>query len=165
MEKDKKKLLLKVEQLQENINRLTQQNKELEDVFRNALEENRKLQITIDNRKQATEKQLQDRDTDRMKLIDFEKHVETLTKEKQRVQNLSESIQRRADDLERFLDIKTKDADNLQTKANEYDALKNDVFELNKKITTIEKENYNLTKDIVKLRTNLEVSITITNMN
>lgn len=62
LEKEKKKLTLMLDQTQENYNRVTQQNKELEDVFQNALEENKKLQDVIDARQKAQERQNQDRE-------------------------------------------------------------------------------------------------------
>lgn len=158
LEKEKKLLSLKVDQLQENCARFTQQNQELEEMFKNALEENKKLQDSMDNRQQATDRQLQDRDVDRMKLIDMEKQVETLTKEKQRIQNLSESIQRRADDLERFLETKTKELEAVQTKANTCDRYAVEMGHLKNKINTLEKENANLSKDISKFKQNLEVN-------
>lgn len=62
LEKEKKMLSLKLEQVQSTCNRLTQQNKELEDVFRNALDENKKLQDSLDLRQKALERQNQERD-------------------------------------------------------------------------------------------------------
>lgn len=158
LEKEKKMLSLKVDQLQENCARFTQQNQELEVMFKNALEENKKLQDSMDNRQQANERQLQDREVDRMKFIDMEKQVETLTKEKQRIQTLSESIQRRADDLERFLETKTKELDLLQTKAKACDRNEVEIGDLKNKINTLEKENANLSKDISKFKKNIEVN-------
>lgn len=158
-EKDKKRLSLKVVQLQENCNRLTQQNTELEDVFKNALEENKKLQDAIDQRQAAGERQQLDRDVDRMKLIDTEKQVETLTKEKQRVQTLSESIQRRADDLERTLNSTQKLTEQLQTRADRCDTAENDLVEVRTRVQSVERENAALSRDLVKLRENLEVNI------
>lgn len=157
LEKDKKMLTLKVDQLQENCIRFTQQNQELEQMFKNALEENKKLQDSIDNRQQASDRQLQDREVDRMKLIDLEKQVETLSKEKQRIQTLSESIQRRADDLERFLDSKKKELETLLPKAKACDRFEMELTDLKDKINGMEKENANLTKDIIKFKQTLEV--------
>lgn len=156
LEKEKKMLTLKVDQLQENCNRFTQQNQELEAMFKNALEENKKLQDSIDNRQQASERQLQDREVDRMKLIDLEKQVETLTKEKHRIQTLSESIQRRADDLERFLDSKKKELDQLLPKAKASDRFEMELTDMKEKMNALEKENANLAKDVSKFKESLE---------
>lgn len=160
LEKEKKMLTLKLEQIQENCNRFTQQNQELEEMFKNALEENKKLQDAIDNRQQATERQMHDREVERLKLVALEKQVEALTKEKQRIQNLSVSIQRRADDLERFLDTKKKELETLQPKAESCDRFAIEALNLNEKINTLEKENANLTKDLNKFKENLEVCST-----
>lgn len=158
LEKDKKKLSIKVDQMQETYNRMQQQNKELEDVFQNALEENKKLQDTIDARQQSNERQSQEREVDRIKIIDLEKHIETLTKEKQRIHTLNESIQRRADDLERLGESRTKEMEVLKTKEKALDEMKNEVYELKTKLTSLEKENTNLSKDVIKLKETLEVS-------
>lgn len=156
LEKEKKMLTLKVDQMQENCNRFTQQNQELEEMFKNALEENKKLQDSIDNRQQASERQLQDREVDRMKLIDLEKQVETLTKEKHRIQTLSDSIQRRADDLERFLDSKKKELDQLLPKAKASDRFEMELADMKEKMNALEKENANLAKDVSKFKESLE---------
>lgn len=157
LEKEKKMLTLKIDQLQENCNRFTQQNQELEEMFKNALEENKKLQDSIDNRQLATERQMQDREVERMKSIDLEKQVEALTKEKQMIQTLNERIQRRADDLERFLDTKKKELDQTLPRAKECDRLEIDLADLKDKLNLLEKENLNLSKDITKYKQSLEV--------
>lgn len=156
LEKEKKRLSLKVEQLQDNCNRLVGQNKELENVFRDALEENKKLQDAMDNRQQANDRQTQEREIDRMKLIDLEKHAETLTKEKQRIQNLYESVQRRAADLERAADAKGKEIEELQTKTVEFNSIKTEVLELRDKNVAMEREAVALSKEVTKLRENVE---------
>lgn len=157
LEKEKKMLTLKLEQMQENCNRFTQQNQELEEMFKNALEENKKLQDAIDNRQQATERQMQDKELDRLKFEALEKQVESLTKEKQRIQNLSVSIQRRADDLERFLDTKKKELESIAPKAEACDRFEIETLDLKEKIITLEKENANLIKDLNKFKATLEV--------
>lgn len=157
LEKEKKKLSLKVDQLHENCERFTQQNQELEEMFKNALEENKKLQDSIDNRQQANERQLQEREVDRMKLIDLEKHVEVLTKEKQRIQTLLESIQRRADDLERSLDGQTKEVEAMQPKVRACERFETEVVDLKNKINLMERENGNFSKDVTKFKQNIEV--------
>lgn len=156
LEKEKKRLSLKVEQLQENCNRLVGQNKELENVFRDALEENKKLQDAMDNRQQANDRQIHEREIDRMKLIDLEKHAETLTKEKQRIQNVYESMQRRAANLERAVDAKSKEIEELQTKTMEFNSIKKEVLELRDKNVAMEREAIALSKEVAKLRENVE---------
>lgn len=158
LEKDKKRLTLKVDRLQENFDRLTTQNKELETVFKNVLEENKKLQDSLDLRKQAAERQMQDREVERTKLIDLEKHNETTTKEKQRIQNLSDSIQRRAEDLERLLDIKTNELELLQPIVAQWEISKNELNDLRDRTVILEKENTNWSKEVGKLKKSLEVN-------
>lgn len=161
LEKEKKKLSLKVEQMQENCKRQVQQVQELEDVFKNALEENKKLQDSLDARQQANDRQVQEREADRMKIIDLETQIETLVKEKQRIQNLSDSIQRRADDVERLCDTKTRECESLSEKLVDFDKTRNQLDDLREKLNMMEKENINFTKEVVKLRENLEVRFSI----
>lgn len=159
LEKEKKKISLKLEQLQENMNRLQIQNQELEDVFKNALEENRKLQDALDVSKSAFDKQNQDRELERMKIKDLENHIESLNKDKQRIQTLSESIQRRANDMERTLDSKTKEIENLNQRIEEYEKIKNELYDVQIKLSTADRENSALNKDVIKFKESLEVSL------
>ncbi|XP_013192800.2 protein Daple [Amyelois transitella] len=156
LEKEKKKLSLKWEQLQENCNRLMQQNSELEDVFKNALEENRKLQDSLDSQKAFIDRQSIDRESEKNKLQDFEKHLESLTKDKQRIQMLCDSIQRRADDLEKTLDARTKELNILKPEADKVTALIIQTEELKTKLTYSEKEAHNLQREVNKLREAIE---------
>ncbi|XP_005181786.1 girdin [Musca domestica] len=156
LEKEKKKLALKVEQMQENIQRLSQQNNELENVFKDALEENKKMQMTLDQRQKAYEKQSQERDVERSKIIDLEKYVETLNKEKQRIQTLNESVQRRADDLERMADSRAKEIEQYSEKLETLEKTKENLYELQAKLGTFERENASLSKEVCKLKENLE---------
>lgn len=142
--------------MQENIQRLSQQNTELENLFKNALEENKKLQDTLDNRQKSYDRQSQERELERNKMIDLEQHVETLNKEKQRLQNLNESIQRRADDLERLLDTRAKEIEQYTQKTKDFETTKEKLYELEAKLNTFERENASLVKEVGKLKENLE---------
>lgn len=51
LEKDKKKLSIRCEKLEDKFKRLTQQNIELENLFKNAIQETRKLQDSLDTQK------------------------------------------------------------------------------------------------------------------
>ncbi|ETN58992.1 hook protein [Anopheles darlingi] len=156
LEKDKKKLSLRLEQTQENCNRLLQQNGELEVVFKNALEENKKLQDAIDSKQQMIDRQTNDRELDRMRQIDLEKQIESLTKDKQRVQNLFESIQRRTIDLERSIDSKSKESALLNERLKDLDDIRKELYDLRSKCATVERENANLNKEVVKYKEVLE---------
>lgn len=156
LEKEKKRLTLKCEQLQENCNRLMQQNSELEEVFRNALEENRKLQDSFDSQKAFIDRQAIDRDSEKNKLQDFEKHLESLTKDKQRIQMLCDSIQRRADELEKSLDSRTKELNLIKPEADKVTGLIILTEELKTKLTYSERESHNLQREVNKLREAVE---------
>ncbi|XP_053680380.1 girdin [Anopheles nili] len=156
LEKDKKKLSLRLDQTQENCNRLVQQNGELENVFKNALEENKKLQDAIDSKQQMIDRQTHDRELDRMRQIDLEKQIEALTKDKQRIQNLFESIQRRTIDLERSIDSKSKESAQLNERVKELEDVRKELYDLRGKCATVERDNGNLSKELIKYKEVLE---------
>lgn len=156
LEKDKKKLSLKLEQMQDNIQRQSQQNIELEKVFKDALEENKKMQFTLDQRQKAYDKQSQEREVDRTKIAGLEKQVDTLNKEKQRIQTLNENIQRRADDLERMVETKCKEIDKYAEKVRSLENTKECAYELQIKLNALERENTSLGREVCKFKENLE---------
>lgn len=156
LEKEKKRMTLKCEQLHENCNRVMQQNSELEEVFKNALEENRKLQDSLDSKKTFIDRQAIDRESEKIKLQDFEKHLESLTKDKQRIQMLCDSIQRRADDLEKTLDARTKELNLVKPEADKVTGLIIQTEELKTKLTYSERDTHNLQREVNKLREAVE---------
>lgn len=156
LEKEKKKLQLKCDQLQDNCDRMNLQNSELENVFKNALTENKKLQDIIESKQQVIEKSSADKELERIKYQDLETQIESLTKEKQRIQNLSDSIQRRANDLEKSLLTKTKDFDALKERTAEFETFKKELNEIRSRLGLVEKENITLNKEVLKAKENLE---------
>lgn len=156
LEKEKKKFQLKCDQLQDNCDRMNQQNSELENVFKNALTENKKLQDIIESKQQAIDKASTDKELERVKLQDLETQIESLTKEKRRIQNLSDSIQKRANDLEKSLLTKTKDFDALKEQTAGFESLKKELNEIQSRLGLAEKENLTLNKEVLKAKENLE---------
>lgn len=157
LEKEKKKLSLKCDQLQDTCNRLNQQNTELENVFKNALEENRKLQDTIDSQKNNNDRINIERDSDRSKIQELEKHLESVNNDKHKITLLCESIKRRAEDLERSLDTKTVEVEALKPVAEVTEKTQEKLAEVQSKIVQMEKDNTQLVKDVAKLREVIEV--------
>lgn len=96
---------------------------------------------------------------ERAKIANLESHVDSLSKEKQRIQSLFESIQRRADDMERLLEAKTKEVESLEPKTVELDNAKSEIYDLQVKIGNIEKENLTLSKEVNKLKESVEVNM------
>lgn len=81
-----------------------------------------------------------------------------MIKEKQRIQSLLESVQRRADDLERSLEIANQKLDELkvaQTRAKEAEAK---CHELEAKLVVLEKDKETGLRDIHKYRETIEVN-------
>lgn len=156
LEKDKKKLSLKCEQLQDSCDRINQQNTELEDVFKNALIENKKLQDIIDSKQQQIERTVQDKETEKLRIQDLEAQIDSLNKEKERIHNLSDSIQKRANDSEKSLQAKVKEFEVLKERTSEFDNFKKDLSEIRSKLVFVEKENISLTKELLKTKENLE---------
>lgn len=156
LEKEKKKLTIKCDQFEEQCDRWQQQNIELENLFKNAIQENRKLQDSIDQMKKISDRQVQELQNERGKIGDLEKNIESLTKEKQRIQTLCDTIKKRADDAEKSLQPLNDQVQLLQTQELEVKDLKAVVNELKTKLTTYEKENSTLQKDVTKLKEQIE---------
>ncbi|GJQ74421.1 hypothetical protein Trydic_g21291 [Trypoxylus dichotomus] len=152
LEKEKKKLTLKVEQLQENVERMTNQNVELENLFRNALQENRKLQDSLDTGKILSDRQTQELQNEKTKIGELEKNIEALTKEKQRVQSFCETIRKRADDAEKALAQVNERVCILQVDADRVKNMEKDREELQGKLSIAEKEHAGLQKEVVRLK-------------
>ncbi|RLU18432.1 hypothetical protein DMN91_008789 [Ooceraea biroi] len=156
LEKEKKKLSLKIESLNDNKERLTQQNSDLELVCKQALEENKKLQNTLKNQRTFSEKQQQEIQTHHAKIIELEKNHDTAVKEKQRVQLLLESVQRRADDLERTLETTNQRVEDLKLIENNVNDINSKCLELEARLTATEKEKDIAQRDIHKYREAIE---------
>ncbi|XP_050587034.1 protein Daple isoform X1 [Bombus affinis] len=156
LEKEKKKLQLKIESLNDNIERLTQQNSDLELVWKQALEENKKLQNSLQNQKTSSEKQQQEFQTQHTKMIELEKNCDTAVKEKQRVQSLLESVQRRADDLERSLELANQKVEELKIIENNVKEINSKCLDLESKLVTVEREKDIAQRDVHRYRETIE---------
>ncbi|XP_018393533.1 PREDICTED: girdin [Cyphomyrmex costatus] len=156
LEKEKKKLSLKIESLNDNKERLTQQNTDLELVCKQALEENKKLQNTLKNQRTSFEKQQQEVQTHHVKMLELEKNYDTAVKEKQRVQLLLESVQRRADDLERTLETTNQKVEELKLIENNINDINSKCLDLETRLITTEKEKDVAQRDIYKYRETIE---------
>lgn len=156
LEKEKKKLSLKIESLNDNIERLTQQNSDLELVWKQALEENKKLQNSLKNQRASSEKQQQEFQTQHTKMIELEKNYDIAVKEKQRVQSLLESVQRRADDLERSLELANQKIEELKIIENNIKEINSKCLDLESKLVAVEKEKDVAQRDIHRYRETIE---------
>ncbi|XP_015438063.1 PREDICTED: girdin isoform X1 [Dufourea novaeangliae] len=156
LEKEKKKQSLKVESLNDNIERLTQQNSDLELVWKQALEENKKLQNSLKSQRTSSEKQQQEYQAQHTKMIELEKNSDTAVKEKQRVQSLLESVQRRADDLERSAELANQKLEELKIMESNVNELSTKCLDLESKLTTVEKEKDVAQRDIHRYRETIE---------
>ncbi|XP_029042151.1 girdin [Osmia bicornis bicornis] len=156
LEKEKKKLSLKIESLNDNIERLTQQNSDLELVWKQALDENKKLHNSLKNQKVASEKQQQEFQVQHVKVIELEKNYDTAVKEKQRVQTLLESVQRRADDLERNFEVANQKVEELKIVENNIKEINSKCLDLESKLVVTEKEKDIAQRDIHRYRETIE---------
>ncbi|KAL6440038.1 hypothetical protein ACFW04_002993 [Cataglyphis niger] len=156
LEKEIKKLSLKIESLNDNKERLTQQNTDLELVCKQALEENKKLQNTLKNQRTSFEKQQQEIQTHHAKMMELEKNYDIAVKEKQRVQLLLESVQRRDDELERTLEMTNQKVEKLKLAANNANDIKFKCLDFESRLTTIEKEKDAAQRDLYKCREMIE---------
>ncbi|XP_074039067.1 protein girdin [Leptinotarsa decemlineata] len=165
LDKEKKKLALKCEQLQENCDKLTRQNAELEDLFENAIKENRKLQDSIDSQKMILDRQNSELNNERTRINEMEKNMEHLTKEKQRVQLLCDTVKKRADDAEKCVSDYSKQVRAIEAqadKAKDFEKMANDSREA---VIVLEKENSTMSKEIAKLKEIIETKDVIMDQN
>jgi predicted RNase H-like nuclease (RuvC/YqgF family) len=94
---------------------------------------------------------------DRSQIEELGKTVESMTKEKQRLQCLVESIQRRADELERTNEVANQQAETWKSEAQHVPELRTQFSMSQAKVESLEKENQSLQRELVKLREYLEV--------
>ncbi|XP_044017516.1 protein Daple isoform X2 [Aphidius gifuensis] len=156
LEKDKKKMSLKIESLNDNNDRLIQQNSDLELICQKALDENKKLQNTLKNQRTSFEKQQQDYQSQQLKIAEFEKNYDIAIKEKQRVQSLFDSVCKRADELERSLELSNQRIDELKIVEDKLKKTDSKISEMVSKIVILEKDKESLTREIHKCRELIE---------
>lgn len=159
MEKEKKKLTLKCDQLKESCDRLSQQNTELENLFKDALQENWKLQSSLDSAKAASDRQNQDLQNEKNKIENLEKNIEIITKEKQTIQSFCENIKNRADTAEKSISQLSQQIEALQVEAGRCKDFEKSNFAMQEKISSFEKEKTSMQKEITKLREIIEVRL------
>jgi cell division protein FtsB len=82
-----------------------------------------------------------------------------MTKEKQRLQCLVESIQRRADDLEKASEVATQQAEAWKLEAQLVPQLQTQCSTSQAKVESLERENQNLQRELSKLRESVEVRL------
>lgn len=90
-------------------------------------------------------------------MMEVEKSYDTAVKEKQRVQLLLESVQRRADDLERTLETTNQKVEELKLIENNVNDINSKCLDLESRLTMTEKEKDIAQRDIHKYREMIEV--------
>lgn len=107
--------------------------------------------------KASTDRQQQDLQTERGKIMDLENNIDQLTKEKQRIQNLCDAVQKRADDTEKTLNQMKEQQRQLQAQADRCRELEKLGNEQRDRIAVLEKETISVQKEVLKLKELLEV--------
>lgn len=90
-------------------------------------------------------------------MIELEKNHDTTVKEKQRVQSLLESVQRRADDLERSLELANQKIEELKVIENNVNEINSKCLDLESKLATVEREKDVALRDVHRYRETVEV--------
>lgn len=90
-------------------------------------------------------------------MIELEKNNDTAVKEKQRVQSLLESVQRRADDLERSLELTNQKVEELRVVESNIKQINSKCFDFETKLVVVEKEKDAAQRDIHRYRETIEV--------
>lgn len=96
---------------------------------------------------------------DKAQIDELEKLVENVTKEKQRLQCLVESVQRHADELERINEIANQQAETWKSEAQHVPELRTQCSTSQSQIESLEKDNQSLQRELAKLRESLEVRV------
>lgn len=96
---------------------------------------------------------------EKKKLLEIEKQLDALMKERQTLSHNNECLQRKYDDLDKLLVAKTNECCDLMEKASSSKQSQEVIAKLNEKIVNMEKENQRLMKDVQKLRDLIEVCI------
>ena len=92
-------------------------------------------------------------------MVELEKNCDTAVKEKQRVQSLLESVQRRADDLDRSLELANQKVEELKVVENNRNEISSKCLDLESKLVVVEKEKDVAQRDIHRYRETIEVRI------
>jgi len=82
-----------------------------------------------------------------------------MTKEKQRLQCLVESVQRRADDLEKTNEVATQQAETWKLEAQLVPQLRTQCSTSQAKVESVERENQNVQRELARLRESVEVRL------
>ena len=159
LEKEKKRLALKNEQMQENCSRLNGQCSELEKLFKDTMQENQKQQEAFNSVRVASDRVQQELQNERTKVTDLQKNIESLTNEKQRIQFLCDAVRKRGDETEKSLNALTEQLAVIQVEADLCKEVKATADEFRTRIGGLEKENLSLQKEIVKFKNLNEVNV------
>lgn len=156
LEKEKKKLQMKVEQLQENVSRMQQQNSELEKLVKDALQDNVKLQESRESFRARSEKLDQELQVEHGRRGNAEHLADNLSKEKQWLQNSYDSLQRKAEELEHAVESASQLADRNRAELQRIPELQRHLAEAESKCIIMEKEKLAFTREVIKLKEVLE---------
>ncbi|XP_068086065.1 girdin [Anabrus simplex] len=156
LEKEKKKLSLKVDQLQENCQRLNKQNSELEQLFKDALVENRKLQDSTDNLKLTVDKCHQELQGEKTKAEELERGLESVGREKQQLQTTADSLKRKVEDLEQSAEGLGQQVEKWKSEGQRVPQLETACSEARAKVESLEKELQAVHKEVAKLKQAME---------
>ncbi|XP_043277284.1 protein Daple-like isoform X2 [Venturia canescens] len=155
-EKEINELSMKIHSLSVDKEHLSHSNCDLEVLCREALEENKKLQSILNDRRNSFEIHREDYQSQREKIVKLENHNEMVCKEKEKIQLLLESAQRRADDLERLLEMSNQRLEELKAREGRAMRAEAKCYELENKLTISEKEKNLALGDVGKMRVTIE---------
>nr|CAD7404869.1 unnamed protein product [Timema cristinae] len=132
--------------------------------------ENRRLLSTIDNLKESSfhessstilelekEKKKMSIKAEKSRMSELEANMDTITKEKQRVQCLVDSLQRRLEELERSLESNNTQLEHWRTEAGKIPTLQARNSEASTRIEELERETQNFQREVTRLKENQEV--------
>ncbi|XP_014205802.1 protein Daple [Copidosoma floridanum] len=147
LEKERKRLSLKLDSLSESNERLGQQNRDLEALCKQSLEENGRLQASLATQRSSLDKQQQELQTLQARLPELERaHEAALARERQRF----DAAERRAEDAERTLASRERDLEVVKKTKEE---LSQEVSEIH---AELDRERESARAEMQRLREQLE---------
>lgn len=154
MENDKLELSVQLKSLREEHEKIKQEKGEVELSLRLSVEENKKLLICLAVQRSSLDKQQHDILSMKTKILELERRYdETMTKERQRLQALVESAEKRAEEAERSVASKDRELKNFKLlEEKRTRELKSKQTDLESKLSNLEKDRDTTHKELQKLR-------------
>ncbi|KAL0276065.1 UNVERIFIED_CONTAM: hypothetical protein PYX00_003727 [Menopon gallinae] len=145
LDRENKELRINVEQLQETCERLTSENKELELIVKDCLQENRKLQESKEGLRMTTDRQQQELQDGRMQIEELKNEIDEHVKRGEEMTNRIKELEASNNDIEEW-----------KLQSGLVPSLRQELSSMKSDLLNLEKELQNSQKDVVKYKETIE---------